>query len=506
MKGAARLVRDLAGALVSGAVLCAAPSGASAQAPPGESAAQPSPPPAATPVAPPGAPSSKENEDLELIPPPAQAPAAAVGKTAEAGGGAKRLYAENAFTLDSLRGDLLVPAPPPPPFDWQERLFLDAREQWSAGGGVRLYLSDRLNLRAENDLSFPAQEDLINDLRELYASTELATRTYLDVGRINVKNGVALGYNPTDYFKTRAVVEPLSADPTVLREDRLGTVMVRAERIWEAASLTAAFAPRLKDPSPIYTNVDLPSFDPSLDRSNAANRALVKTSLNIASDFSPEILLYREGAATQLGANLTATLGQRVVAYLEWSGGRQPPLIAQALAFGRETGTLPADAPDPFVDGAGTRYQNQAALGASVTLGRSVTLNLEYHGNTGGFSGADWNEWFALGAGRSAHDPLALELWYLREYALDQQQLASRHALFLRADWVDAFVPKLELTGFVDTDPHDGSALLQLAAQYYLADKWTLGGQLVGYLGSRRSDFGSVPEAGSVLFSVARYF
>ncbi len=486
MKPCPRLVRVPSGAVLWG-VLCAAPVAAWAD------------PPAGPPV-------SQENQDLELIPPPAQATPGAAEKAAAQGGGTQRLYAENALTVDSLRGELLVPAPPPPPFDWQERLFLDARQQWSAGGGLRFYLSDRLNLRAENDLSFPTQENLINDLRELYASTELATRTYLDAGRINLKSGVALGYNPTDYFKTRAVVEPLSADPTVLREDRLGTVMVRAEHIWEGATVTAAFAPELRDPSPIYTNLDLPSFDPMLDRTNAANRALIKSSLNIAPDFSPEILIYREGATTLLGANLTATLGQRVVGYLEWSGGRQAPLIAQALAFGRETGTLPAGAPDPFADAAGVSWQNQLAIGASCTLGTSVTLNLEYHGNTAGFSGADWNEWFALGTGRSAHDPLVLELWYLREYALDQEQLASRHALFLRADWVDAFVPKLELTALVDADPHDGSALVQLSAQYYPADKWTIGGQLIGYLGSRHSNFGSVPEAGSVLVSVARYF
>ena len=481
-----------------GAVLCAAPLGAGADALP-DPPATPAPPPAS-------APPSQENRDLELIPQPAQASAAAAEKAPATGGGTRRLYVENAFTDNFEREDLLVAAPPPPPYDWQERLFLDARQQWNADGGARFYLSDRLNLRAQNDIDFPSQQNLINDLRELYASVEAATRTYLDAGRINLKSGVALGYNPTDYFKTRAVVEPLSADPTVLREDRLGTVMVRAERIWEGATLTAAFAPKLKDPSPIYGNLDLPSFDPMLDRTNAANRALIKSTINLTHDFSPEILLYRAGGATQLGANLTTTVGQRVIAYLEWSGGRAPALIAQALSFGRETGTLPPATPDPFADAAGESFQNQLAVGASYTVGTSVTLNLEYHGNTAGFSSADWQRWFALGAGRSALDPVVLGLWYIREYALDQQQLLSRHALFLRADWVDAFVPKLELSGLLDADPHDGSALVQLSAQYFPADKWTVGGQLIGYLGPRQSNFGSLPLSGSVLLTVARYF
>lgn len=72
----------------------------------------------------------------------------------------------------------------------------------------------------------------------------------------------------------------------------------------------------------IRPKVNAPDFDPGLDRTNAANRALLKSSLNIAPHFSPKILLYREGAVTRLGANLTATLGQRVVAYLgkrHWS-------------------------------------------------------------------------------------------------------------------------------------------------------------------------------------------
>ena len=450
-------------------------------------------------------PSSQENQDLELIPPSAQQTTARE-PAAIPGGGAQRWYLEDALTINSQRDDLPVPAPPPEPFDWQQRLFLDMRQEWTLDPRVRLLFSDRLNLRAENDITPPNNENLINDLRELYASTEPTTRTYLDVGRINLKSGVALGYNPTDYFKTRAVVEPLSADPTVLREDRLGTVMLRAERIWEDATLTAAFAPHLEHSSPIYTNLNLPSVDPALDRTNAASRALLKGTINLTHDLSPEVLLYREDNETQLGANLTESIGQRVVAYLEWSGGRRYSLITEALRFGRDSGTLPADAPQLLPDDAAHRFQNQLAIGASYTAGTSVTFNLEYHGNSGGFSAADWNQWFALGGGRSAHDPIVLELWFMRDYALDQQQLLSRHALFLRADWLDAFVPKLELAGLIDADPRDGSELLQLSADYYVTDKWTVGGLVIGYLGARHSDFGSLPLASSVLFKVARYF
>jgi hypothetical protein len=66
-------------------------------------------------------------------------------------------------------------------------------------------------------------------------------------------------------------------------------------------------------------------------------------------------------------------------------------------------------------------------------------------------------------------------------------------------------VPKLELVGFVNTDLHDGSSLLQLSADYTISDAWTVGALTVANLGPRRSDFGSLPQAASVQLRVARY-
>src|SRR4029077_5400772 len=122
------------------------------------------------------------------------------------------------------------------------------RSEWRLGPALRVTYSGRLNLRLEEGLGFPNRENLTHDLREAYLSWEPLDRLYFDAGRINLKSGVALGFNPTDFFKTRAVVEPLSLDPTVLRENRLGTVMARAQHIWERGSLTAAFAPALSEP------------------------------------------------------------------------------------------------------------------------------------------------------------------------------------------------------------------------------------------------------------------
>ena len=298
-----------------------------------------------------------ENSDLDLIPSTAP-PAPPSTGTATAGAG-QRLYVENAFTVASHR-TLLVPSPPPGPPKWEERLFFDARKDWRLGDALRFTYSGRMNLRAEDTLPIPTHENIRHDLREAYASWQPATQSYLDFGRINVKNGVAEGFNPTDFFKTRSVIEPLTADPAVLREDRLGTLMLHGQQLWEHVGLTAAIAPKLYDPSPIYTNTSLPSFDPMLDRTNAHNRFLLKADADLAENFSPELLFYREGNATRWGANLTESLGQSVVAYGEWSGGDRASLIDDALRYGRDTGTIPANAPSALPENAHKSFQNEA--------------------------------------------------------------------------------------------------------------------------------------------------
>jgi hypothetical protein len=443
-----------------------------------------------------------ENSDLDLI--PSTAPPAPPQAGAATAGIGQRLYVENAFTVASHR-TLLVPSPPPGSPNWEERLFFDARKEWRLGDTLRFTYSGRMNLRAEDTLPIPTHENIRHDLREAYASWQPATQSYLDFGRINVKSGVAQGFNPTDFFKTRSVIEPLSADPAVLREDRLGTLMLRGQQLWEHAGLTAAFAPKLYDPSPLYTNTSLPSFNPMLDRTNAHDRFLLKADADLAETISPELLFYREGNATRWGANLNRSFGQSVVAYGEWSGGDRASLIDDALRYGRDTGTIPANAPSVLPQNAQKSFQNELSLGASYTVGQ-ITFNLEYHYDQAAFSRQDWRNWFRIGSANAANHAITNQLWYIRSYALEQQEPISKHGAFLRADWTDAFIPKLELTALANIDLYDGSSFAQVTADYYLSDNWTIGGLVSANLGIKRSNYGSLPQAASALVKLARYF
>ncbi len=446
------------------------------------------------------APAAADDNDLGRIPQAASEPV-----TADAPVSLRTLYLQDDVAAYSTRASLAVPLPPSSAPSWEERLFLDAQLDWQLSDALRLIYSGRFNLRAEDDLPFLGHETIRHDFREAYAAWRAGDGTFLELGRINLKSGVALGFNPTDFFKTRAVVEPLTADPTVLREDRLGTVMLLGQHVWNRGSLTVALAPRLERAHAIYSNDTLPSFDPMFGRTNADARVLVKASVTLFDDVSPEFLFYDEAGRSRDGLNLPRPFGQSVVGYIEWTGGNRAGLVHDALIFGRATGSLPPSFPSIIPQSAASPFQNDLAVGASYATQAEMTFNLEYHYHQAGFSDADWRNWFSVGAANAGNAPARGALWYIRSYASDRQEPIARSSIFFRASWQDAFVHDLTLSAFTDADTRDGSGLAQIAADYYLSRDWTVGGLVDANFGARRSDFGSLPQSTGVLVKVSRY-
>jgi hypothetical protein len=47
---------------------------------------------------------------------------------------------------------------------------------------------------------------------------------------------------------------------------------------------------------------------------------------------------------------------------------------------------------------------------------------------------------------------------------------------------------------------------VEIEADCYLSNAWTVGGLVIADVGRKHSDFGSPPQAASVLLRLARYF
>jgi hypothetical protein len=437
---------------------------------------------------------AQENDDLSLIPgavqsaPPAATQAASHGKYS----------VEDAFGLWSYRGAFAVPMVGAMPSRWSNRASFDALDTWRLGPNLTATLSDRLSVSFADGVGFP-NESVRNDPREAYLTWEPLPEAYLEAGRINVRNGVAFGYNPTDFFRARTSVAMSSADPGAMRNNRLGTAMLRAQRIFDGGSVEFIYAPKLHVAAPLYATAD--PFDPKFDQTNGADRFLASFSFELE-EFSPQLLVYHESGRTKFGLNISHPIGGSIIAYASWAGGRAPGVTADAIAFGRRTGTLPSFMPLPPYVSAARSFRNEVSTGASWTGEGGLSVIVEYNFNQAGFSKDDWRGWFAVGA-----DPtMAPFAWYIRGYAGDRQLPMTQHQAFVRLDCPEPFdIKHFDINGFVMGNLTDGSTLGQLGVNYDISDKWSAGAYLGLFTGGARSEWGSMRTAASAVVQLVRY-
>ena len=350
------------------------------------------------------------------------------------------------------------------------RVSIDARFDKTFAPGWRAVFADRLDLNRMDGV--PGNRD-INTLKEAYLSWQAEPDRIVDLGRINARNGVAFGYNPTDYFRAGALRSVVSLDPASLRENRLGSAMLRGQALWNGGSLTALYSPRLADQSSDSV------FSPDLGATNQRARWQLGLSEKLSAALSPQWLLSGgAGQSPQLGLNLSALANDATVAYFEWSGGRAASLAAQALKS--------------LGDAA---FRSRLSAGLTYTTPNNVSLTAEYQYNGAGLDQAGWN---ALRRG----PPAAYGLY--RGLVTNIQELPTRDHVFVYAVWQDALVKHLDLTAMVRYDAADHSRLQWLEARYH----WTrvdIALQTQLNTGQSGSNYGALPDR-RVWQAVLRHF
>ena len=320
----------------------------------------------------------------------------------------------------------------------------------------RLVFSDRIDGVDSNGVP---PGDNVNTLREAYVSWSRTEDQIFDLGRVNVRNGAALGFNPTDWFKANALRSIVDPDPAVLRENRQGTVVLQAQQLWSQGSITATVSPKLA------RSPDSATFALNAGATNPSNRYLLAGSWKLSDQFTPQLLAFGgDDDPVQVGVNLSGLLGDAVVAFGEFTAGRGKPLVAQALN-------------QPAADD----NQQRAAVGLTYTTGFNLSLTAEAEYNTAAPSG---DRWSLL--------PLPAQQQVLAtSQAL--QDLPTRSQWFLYASWKDALVQRLELSGFLRQDMQTASRTLWLEARYAW-DRAELALQWQQFAGSPGTVYYAVPQ------------
>jgi hypothetical protein len=315
-----------------------------------------------------------------------------------------------------------------------------------------------------------ASAQAVNTLKEAYVSFSDGRTEMVDLGRINVRQGVGFAYNPSDYFRSDAVRAVVSIDPDTLRDERMGTLMARSQTLWSTGSLTAIFAPR------VGAEPNDSTLSPDLGATNRHSRWLLVLSQRLAADFQPQLSLTgAEHQSPQAGLDLTYLLSGATVAFLEWSGGRSTSNLATSGA---------------------TAFRSRLSSGFTYTTPFKLSVTLEYDYD-GAAPGDD--EWAAIRTG-----PLTPYVQY-RQYAGAKGEPATRQSWFGYAHWDDVGLAHLGLTAFVRLDPYDHSRLTWAEARYH----WQHAGlalQWQRHSGDARSDLAPWPVRQSWLALIDYYF
>ncbi|GGX34473.1 hypothetical protein [Undibacterium squillarum] len=356
-----------------------------------------------------------------------------------------------------------------------QRLSVDVQFDKTLTPAWRLFFSDRV------DISLPATSNgdrAINTLKEAGVSWKPAENTLLDAGRINARYGIALGYNPTDFFKSYAVRSAVSVDPASLRENRQGSVMLRAQQLWDSGSLTLIASPRLAD-------LQMQSgWNPNIGATNHNDRYLLAVSQKVG-DFTPQGIIFQEkGQKPRFGLNLSHLLNDATVFNLEWSGGYAPKQTDAAFA-----------AYNPAFHTGEQQWQQQIASGISYTTSNKLTLTAEAHYNS---AAPDNQTWQQLQTG-----PLPSYLLY-RAYSQQTQNLTTRRQLFLHATWQDAIIPHLDLSTMITHIPEDRSRRYWVEARFNKA-QWEIALQVQLNQGSKYSVFGAATTKNDIQLLYRRF-
>lgn len=352
------------------------------------------------------------------------------------------------------------------------RASIDLRHASRLAASTLVAVSARLDATHPSD---PRISGALLSLREAYVGwqNEAATQM-LQFGRVSLRDGPGYGYNPTDFFRDGTLRTLTTSDPKTQRELRLGSVMLRGQRLWSGGSVALQLSPKLlSSPSDEGVNADLGA-------TNNRNRGVLSLGHRISEKLDTQWLLQKEdGASARVGASLSALVSDSAVLHAEWTYSREPELLARALQ-------LRAD----------EIVRNRVVLGLTYTTASRLSVTAEYQYNGFALDRVGWQAMSRLGLpAQAAYYGAATSL----------QDNASRGAWLLYAMQPNLGLKNLDLTALLKFNQTDRSRMVWLDLRYRF-DKADLALQFQRNTGASASEFGVTPVKDAVSIVGVAYF
>lgn len=314
-------------------------------------------------------------------------------------------------------------------------------------------------------------------LQELYGQFTVSPQASLQLGRINIREGSAYSFNPTDAYRANSVKMFVNPSPLVTRESRQGTWGARGLWTYGSGSLSLTYSPKLSSPHPSRAW----GLDNGL--TNPAHSVFGVWSHSLSESANAKLMAFKASDGRwQVGSTGSALATQALTLHYEVAHGRMPSLAEPAI------GSTAA--------GMDTRIGTQAALGGTWTTGKwSWTLEHAYNG-------------LAVSDAVFARAALQQPLWaasYLSG-AEQLQTLSAKRHWFLYVSRPDLFMPQLDLKAFVRANPDDGGRMAWVELRKKLSAGLDLSYQWLGTQGSRDAMLGVLPARQVHQVAIAMHF
>jgi len=384
--------------------------------------------------------------------------------------------------------------------NWNNLTRLNMQFDKAVNNDLRFKTDILFNAYKREGEAFKSSEDLRLDIKEAYISWQKSPTLFFDVGRINVKNGIATGFNPTDYFKVGTILDRKTEDVSQLRDARLGALLIQGQKLWEGGAATLVVSPKVNYKANSWRS-DKSITGLNLHKSNDRSRVLLKLTHEVSDGFSPELIYHNESGDHNLGLNLSKVLNKKMFVYVEWNIGNRRQLIDEAFLDARKTNQLLPTIKQKFGSDTGKQYLQQAAIGASYTSSSNITTKLEYHYNEAGLSKSDTKEWFDLGLNTN-NPAVAGQLLSVRSLAQARGESLGKNRLFLYSTWKNAGVDDLDLTGLTMMDLNDHSRLMQMKLVYKPRKNSEVSLQFATFNGNKDSIYGSLDKKNTLSLGV----
>lgn len=353
------------------------------------------------------------------------------------------------------------------------------------------------NIKGKNfyvDYDFSSTfDDYRFNLKEIYYKRNLTENFFLDVGRVNVREGIARAYNATDYFKGSGLVfDSLVAGDR--QENRLGSVLLQGTLFSDGNSYKFIYSPKITTKASSILS-DRKHIGMGLDISNYANRFSLYSNLKLHKKLSTSFIVHKNEEGLNVGTNISYSNGSWIF-YNESSFKHAKNTVA--ISIGKLG--LSKEVQDTFNHKEKNIYQG--SFGLSYTSQNNIVSTFEYIVNSGGLDKQGWKDFFSLSKQNKRFEQ---QLLGVRKYHQVNEEMMSKESLFAHIRFNDV-TPKLDTHLLAFANPYDKSMLLEMGLEYEQRENLMFKLNFRKMFGDAQSEYGSLANGTVGMAELEYYF